>query len=122
MMSTLLRKTADGSINFPTQRMGCQGNHHRIAKFQQFLIRSRNFLLLGMFFCVAAMLTACSPKGQISAGTSGVVSGKICYPSDSLPAILHSLAFSPDVAVAIPKIMPGDSPQGDQPACLQPIE
>ena len=33
--------------------------------------------------------------------------------------ILHSLAFSSDVAVTIPKIIPGDSPQGDEPACLQ---
>jgi hypothetical protein len=42
--------------------------------------------------------------------------------NQDVQGILHSLAFFPDVAVTIPKIIPGDSPQGDEPACLQPSE
>ena len=86
-MSKLLRKTAEESTNFPIQSMGCQSNHHRIAKSRQFLIRSRNILLLGMFFCVATMLNACISTVQSAPSTSGIVSGKICYPSDHLPAM-----------------------------------
>jgi hypothetical protein len=46
------------------------------------------------------------------------------YPSEAIDnrdvqGILHSLAFSPDVEVAIPQIMPGDSPEGGEPSCLQ---
>jgi hypothetical protein len=40
-----------------------------------------------MFFCVAVMSNACNPQETIPPDISGIVSGKICYPSDYLPAL-----------------------------------
>lgn len=49
------------------------------------------------------------------------------YPSHAIDnpdvqGILHSLALSPDIDVAVPEIRPGASPQGEEPACLHPTE
>jgi hypothetical protein len=40
-----------------------------------------------MFFCVAVILNACNPQETIFPDVPGIVSGKICYPSDYLPAL-----------------------------------
>jgi hypothetical protein len=51
----------------------------------------------------------------------------VVYPPQAIDnpdvrGILHSLALSPDIEVAIPEIIPGDSPEVGEPACLQPSE
>ena len=51
----------------------------------------------------------------------------VVYPPQAIDnpdvrGILHSLAFSPEIKVPIPGIMPGDSPQESEPACLQASE
>lgn len=59
-----------------------------IAKFRYCLISRNNLCILSMLFCVAMILTTCYPKEQPAPSSSGIVSGKICYPSDDLPAMM----------------------------------
>ena len=47
----------------------------------------KKFFLHSVFCCIAMMLAACISTGQSAPSTSGIVSGKICYPSDDLPAM-----------------------------------
>ena len=48
---------------------------------------NKKIFLLSVFICMPILLNACLSTGQSAPSTSGIISGKICYPSDYLPAM-----------------------------------
>ena len=50
-------------------------------------MKYKKVFLFSVFFCLVLALDACIQKQQTSPSTSGLVSGRICYPSDDLPAM-----------------------------------